>query len=436
MNETEIIIIGAGAAGLLCARELARAGNKVTVLEARNRIGGRIHTIVDDRFSLPVELGAEFIHGDLPLTTGLLKAAGIVYYEIKGDIWKYEHGVIKEQDDFIEDADLVIKQLKKLPTDISIADFLNLYFYEEKYAKLRKTFKNYVEGYDAADTKLASAFSLLQELLGEDNNQYRIKGGYIKLVDHLIRECTDAGCIIKLERVVKEIRWQRGHVEVMDQKGMCGAAKKAVITLPLGVLKAPEGSIGKITFFPALQEVEKSICTLGYGAVIKIILQFDEVIWQDVKNIKQKNAKPEPSFLFSDAAIPTWWTQLPEKNGMITGWLAGPKAESVQTEADDKILDIALESLAAIFNISFKILQSKLIGFHLYNWSKDEFSRGAYSYETVESKNAKSIITKGVEDTLYFAGEAYHEGPERGTVEAALVSGKKVAESILQSDMD
>ncbi len=75
--ETEILIIGAGAAGLMAARELALAGRRVRVLEARERAGGRAYTVHDPSFRLPVELGAEFVHGDLPLTGMLLKKAGI-----------------------------------------------------------------------------------------------------------------------------------------------------------------------------------------------------------------------------------------------------------------------------------------------------------------------------------------------------------------------
>ena len=434
MNDTDIIIIGAGAAGLICARELLNAGKRVIVIEARERSGGRIYTITDKHFPLPVELGAEFIHGDLCLTKQLLKEAGTNYYKIKGEIWRSQNGMLLEQDDFIEGIDQVIKQLRELPTDMSIASFLELYFSDEEYTELRKTLKSYVEGYDAADTKRASAFALLQELLGEDNNQYRISGGYIKLIDHLFSECAKAGCGFKFQTVVKEIRWHRGHVEVIDLKGNSFTAKKIVTTVPLGVLQSPQQSPGHIIFSPAINEVQKAIDALGYGVVIKVILQFGEPIWNYVKDIQTKNKKGEPGFLFSDAVIPTWWTQLPEKNGMITGWLAGPKAERLQNEPDDKMIHLALESLAVIFHIPRTTLQSKLTGSYIHNWWKDDFSKGAYSYETVGSKNAKRVINDSIEETLYFAGEAYHEGSEGGTVEAALLNGEAAAKKILRSD--
>jgi monoamine oxidase len=431
MNEKDVIVIGAGAAGLMCARELTKAGINVKILEARNGAGGRIQTITDNRFPLPVEAGAEFVHGNLPVTKQLLDEAKLHYYKMEGDLWRSEKGEFIEQEDFIEDIDSVIKQLKKLQTDISVADFLNTYFKEQKYEKVQKTLRNYVEGYDAADTTRASAFALLRELSGEDNDQYRVKGGYQKLVDHLVSECKDEGCDFYLNTIVKEIRWQKNLVEVLDQNANHHIARKIVITVPLGVLQSSADSIGHITFSPAINKVQSAIDSLGYGAVIKIVLHFDEPIWSDVKGVRQ-NKRSAPAFVFSDASIPTWWTQLPEKNGMITGWLAGPKAIAFLNEPDDEILRIALESLSQIFNIPLVTLMSRLISSHVHNWSKDDFSRGAYSYETVDSKNAKRIICEGVEDTLFFAGEAYHEGSESGTVEAALASGEKIAQNILQ----
>ena len=86
----DVLVIGAGAAGLMAAWELVQAGKRTAVIEARNRIGGRIHTIYDKKFSLPIEAGAEFVHGDLPITKLLLGKAGIAYPRVEGDIWRKE----------------------------------------------------------------------------------------------------------------------------------------------------------------------------------------------------------------------------------------------------------------------------------------------------------------------------------------------------------
>jgi monoamine oxidase len=426
----EIIIVGAGAAGLMCARELTASGYKVVVLEARDRIGGRIHTINDPTFPMPLELGAEFVHGNLSVTKELMKEAGISLYKMEGELWRAEGGKFIEQDDFIEDIDLVIKMLKKLPTDLSIADFLNLHFADSKYTKLRKTFTSYVEGYDAADTKQASSFAILQELLGEDDQQYRVKGGYGKLIDYLFEQSVQRGCNFQFERSVKKIQWKKGSVTVTDLSGNVFNAAKVIVTVPLGVLQSNESDAGHIMFSPSIGEIEASIEKLGYGKVIKVILQFRTQLWKNAQTGLKNQKEIEPAFIFSDAKVPTWWSQLPEKNGMITGWLAGPNSIPYLGKTDEELLDLSLESLEKIFNINVKSLFSELTGSRIINWGSDEFARGAYSYETVDSKTAKSTISKGVDDTIYFAGEAFQEGPESGTVEAAFVSAKKIAKKI------
>ena len=123
MENTDIIIIGAGAAGLMAAYELSKAGKKVMVLEARNRAGGRIHTL-NAPFSTYAELGAEFVHGDLPVTLQLLKEAGIEATPASGEMWQYHDGQFKKEYQQIDHWNLLIKKLEKLEHDTSIGNFL------------------------------------------------------------------------------------------------------------------------------------------------------------------------------------------------------------------------------------------------------------------------------------------------------------------------
>src|SRR6476620_9672305 len=122
----DILIIGAGASGLMAAWDLSVAGKRVAILEAKDRIGGRIFDIHDDRVSIPVELGAEFIHGDLELTNFILKKANAKTYERSGDVYKYEEGGIQESD-FIEDYSLLSEKFKQLKYDISVQQFFDQY---------------------------------------------------------------------------------------------------------------------------------------------------------------------------------------------------------------------------------------------------------------------------------------------------------------------
>src|ERR1700754_2857658 len=102
METADILIIGAGATGLMAAYELSKAGKKVTVLEARDRTGGRIHTLNKSSFFKYAELGAEFVHGDLPVTLQLLKEAGIKVTPADGEMWHYRNGRFSQENQQME----------------------------------------------------------------------------------------------------------------------------------------------------------------------------------------------------------------------------------------------------------------------------------------------------------------------------------------------
>ena len=203
---SSIIVIGAGASGLSAARALSKTGHQVVVLEARERIGGRICTHDGNGFSMPVELGAEFIHGDLPLTQKLAKEAGVTMREGKGRQWSVESGKKEEGEFFDTGWDKLIGELKKLDHDMSIGEFLEQHFGGKKYKSLRESVTRFVEGFDAADADKASAFALRQEWSETDaTTGYHLVGGYSKLMEHLYQQCTAAGVVFHFSSCFWEI---------------------------------------------------------------------------------------------------------------------------------------------------------------------------------------------------------------------------------------
>ncbi|MFL5774347.1 MAG: flavin monoamine oxidase family protein, partial [Flavisolibacter sp.] len=216
----DIIVIGAGATGLMAASEIAMTGKSVAVIEARDRAGGRIHTINDPDFELPVEMGAEFIHGKLDPTFTLLKKASAPPYNVTADIWQHEDGIIREQKDFVEDPRLLGRQFKQLEHDISVNDFIENYLQGDEFEDVRFTLKNYVEGYYAADTLKSSTFSLRDDLQGSDEKQYRAEGGYGKMIAYLYEECLKHDVSFLLSQPVKEVAWRRQHVVIKTERGI------------------------------------------------------------------------------------------------------------------------------------------------------------------------------------------------------------------------
>jgi monoamine oxidase len=427
-NEFDIIIIGAGAAGLAASMELSKAGKKVLTLEARDRIGGRIYTTESSEFSQPIEAGAEFIHGQLPVTIDLLRKADLNYELIKGNSWKVTNGIVQKDEEFIEGWDVLIKKLKALKEDQTIANFLHTHFIGAQYKELRTSTLQYTEGYNAADPDRASTFALREEWESEDEeHQYRIKGGYGKLVHCLQKEIEKAGGSIYLSSMVTEIRWKKQEAEVVTADHHTYYCKQVLVTVPLGVLQADNGSEGTLAFSPALPEHARAVQQMGFGAALKVQLQFQENFWEG-KGIR--HAMKNAGFIYSDAFIPTWWTQNPNHNGLLTGWLAGPKAYKLKNYSDDLIYEKAIDSLCYIFSIDKTGLHQRLQAHQVHNWVAQPFSKGAYSYTTLHTKEAIKVLSKPVEETIYFAGEALYTGKLAGTVEVALRNGFETAQEM------
>ncbi len=427
----DVVIIGAGAAGLVAARELAKAGRNVAVLEARDRTGGRIHTLHGGGFTAPTEAGAEFVHGNLPVTLGLVREAALPFVEMAGQSWHVQDGQAGPDDELPEDWPLLLAKLGALQQDVSIATFLETALSEPRHARLRESVRKFAEGYDAADTRKASALALREEWANdEDSPQYRLPGGYHTLIDFLAGDAAARGAQLHLSMPVREIAWAPGRAEAVTEGGRRFAARQVLITVPLGVWQA-----GALRFDPDVPEKFGAARQMGFGPVIKLVLEFREAFWEGTVTDHPGWRKfPGLGFLFSNAPVPTWWTRLPDQTPVLTGWLAGPAAANCGALPDEALLDIALNSLAALVLAQPADLRALLVAHHVANWPADPYARGAYSYATVHGEAARATLAAPVDDTLFFAGEAFYQGPAVGTVEAALATGMRVVEAMLGAE--
>ena len=429
-DKADVIIIGGGASGLEAGREIAKAGKKVYLLEARNRLGGRLYTLTVPGFSTLLEAGAEFVHGDMPVTQLLLREGGIKFYPIAGKYYMIKNGKFRKFENLLTTFSILLSKADSLKQDMPFSKFLDQYLDEEKYKAVREIARGFVEGYDAADIKRASTFALREEwkIFGQ-SDQYRLKGGHIKLIDFLSKEIIKHNGAIFLSTIAKEIRWKPDHVEVISDKGKIYSARKALITVPLGVLQSEPDDEAHLHISPGLPEKLEAAKSIGYGTAIKVFLEFKDAFWESSEN-KIRNM-PELGLLISDTFFTACWTQLPNKTPLITGWLAGPQAEKYKNTSDENIITMALDALGYIFNTNRSFLIKNLRAGKVVNWQIDPFSLGAYSYATVESNEAKKVLTQPVEDTLFFAGEALSEGTSMGTLEEALANGMKTARELL-----
>ena len=419
----QVLIIGAGASGLMAANILAENNFKVTVLEARDRTGGRIHTI-QSLFSLPIEAGAEFMHGKQPLTNSLLEKFGINTTSLSGNWYQVRDGQRQEGDFFDEDWERLTKALKKLDKDTDIGSFLETHFNKPADRELVEKVRGFVEGYDAADMDRASAIALREEWSSSDEeHQYHIEGGYGRLIQSLEDRMTTLGGSVLLSTTVKEIQWKKGQSTVITTTGSSFTSPKIIVTVPLGVLQH-----AGITFTPALPEYFEAFSVMGFGGVIKFFAEFEDAFWDN----RVDRVLPGLAFVISDGEIPTWWTHRPHRNPILTGWLGGPSTQKM--EADPAFLrNKAVGSLAYIFQCKTEEVERGIMRWHVENWVTDPLAMGAYAYPTTDTAQALDVVTRPVHDTIYFAGEAMYRGSAIGTVEAALVSGKDAADHIVRS---
>ena len=403
----DVIIIGAGAAGLAAARELA--GKRIAIVEARDRIGGRIHTLHPTDLALPIELGAEFVHGEAEATFSIIDSAALLAYELPDDHWWSRNGSWEEVD-FWEELMRLMSKIPKGKRDRSFDDFLRS---RRVDPRLREMACGFVEGYHAAHADRISAQSLRmsdEELT--QPKQFRIANGYDSLIAWLRAGVSDPHAL-RLGAPVAEVRWKKGDVEVVTAKETL-RARAALITVPLGVLKE-----GSIRFVPELTAKQKAIDRLEVGHVVKIVCRFREPFWK------------EHNFVHSDDRfMPTWWTCAPARAPLLTGWAGGHAAESLLAVGDEAMIDRALDSMARIFAVRRSLIDRTLVGTWTHDWQRDPFSRGAYSYAGVGGVDAHKALAKPLQSTLFFAGEATN-GEQTGTVAGAIVSGQAAARRIM-----
>jgi monoamine oxidase len=448
--QTEILVIGAGVAGLTAARALAEAGREVLVVEARNRLGGRIFSVngsAENGSAEPVELGAEFVHGKPQELLAVIREAGLSIYELDGgELCRTEDGKLEPCESELEENFDWIEQLKNWTgEDCSFAQYAERAQIPEAQ---RARLIGYVEGFNAADHRVISAAALGRQQQAEDEMEgdrlFHIPGGYSQLPEFLAGRVEAAGGRILLEQRVVRVVWRQGSVTVECQSPSGPVritAKKAVVTLPLGVLQA-----GAVQWTPEPSAILQAASRMRMGEAQRAVLEFDE---SPVNELLADTSTGDGShtaayaeetaselrsfgFLFALGKLPpVWWTQYPHRSAVLTGWVGGPRAQAWQGKPLLEIKQEALATLAGILGAETGALAEKLIGCHTHDWREDPFALGAYSYVASGGMGASEAMCEPQQKTLFFAGEHTDTTGHWGTVHGAMRSGLRVAAQIL-----
>jgi monoamine oxidase len=439
----EALVLGAGAAGLSAARGLARAGWHVTVLEARSRPGGRIHTLHDPDWPLAVELGAEFVHGEARDVRAAADAAGLPVEELPDVHVVSERGRWRFMGDFLGQLEAAMRPAAALRRDVAFAEYLRS---RRLPRKRREMLRLYVEGYTAARPERVSARWLAAGAEGEDESahrQHRVVAGYGALVRGLAGALDPERVRLRLNTVVTRVAWRRGGVRVhcrtvtgQDLPPFTG--RVLVVALPLGVLKARPDEAGGVEFIPPLEAKRRALGRIEVGHVCKLVLRFRDRFWDEKRflagRLPARRPAPEggPINFWHDGQqpFPTWWTAAPRHAPVLTAWAGGPAADALLGRPEPEVVGRALDALAAIMGLRRPALEPRLEGWAWHDWRADPYSRGAYSYVGVGGESAAEALARPLEATLFFAGEAT-DLDESGTVQAALASGRRAARQVI-----
>lgn len=417
-----ILVVGAGVAGLAAARELKFKGFKVTVLEGRNRIGGRIFT--DKSIGLPVDLGASWIHGINNNPIGKLARDSQIrilptdYDNIQ--IYRNNGKLLGEKE--IETGDSlyqrVMKQAKamseNLDRDISVAEAVKRIANQEKLTLQQQGILQWqlnsniiIENGTDLDRLSIWEWDEDEAFGGKD---YLFPGGYDQIIQVLAK-----GIDIKLQQKVMAINYNDSGVLVKTDKGTF-QADAIVITLPVGVLKSEN-----ITFSPPLPSRKRAaINSLDMGVLNKVVLKFPKLFWsKDYDWIGYISSMEKD---FSDFLNLRRYSSLP----VLIAFAGGSFARSLEGISEKEVVERVMKVLRRIYGNGIPnpdaVLRTK--------WASDPFTLGSYSTMPVGSKGSdRTILAEPVGKRLFFAGEATSQDYP-ATVHGAFLSGVREAERI------
>ncbi|MFE7845190.1 flavin monoamine oxidase family protein [Microbacterium sp. NPDC057407] len=433
MEQVDTIIVGAGVAGLTAARLLAANGRSVVVLEARDRVGGRV--VTDRRFGLATDMGASWIHGitDSPVAAAAAAfgmrtveftvggyqpdSRPIAYYGPDGARLSDAAAAHYAADIHAVDATLATVIAGSAPDasyrDVTEQALAAQGWDDERTQRVREYLEHRSEEQYGAWIDDLAAHGLDDDVI--DGDEVVFPDGY----DVLPRRLAE-GIDVRLTHVVERVRWSEDGVDLESDHGVV-SARNAIVTVPVGVLQSPDFIIEP----PLPEPVAGALSRLTMNAFEKVFLRFGTKFWDDgVYAIRQQG--PEGRWWHS------WYdlTDLHDAPTLLT-FAAGPAAVATRDWSEDEIADSVLAQLRRLYGDRVE----PPTHVHVTDWQDDPFSRGSYAYMTVGSTTADhDDLATPIGGVLHLAGEAtWTDDP--ATVTAAMLSGHRAAVNVLGHDI-
>ena len=414
----DAVVAGAGIAGLSAARVLAERGFRVLVLEAQERVGGRLLTLHPHGAEAPVELGAEFVHGRPQELLSLLEEASLPIYETEGTNYYDEGGQLSRNAPAASAWELLDRMPSPDGPGVQDESFATWLAKQPQASEAdRQQALQYVEGFNAADASRIGVLGLARQQQAEEANagehNYRVPGGYATLARYQCERFQQAGGTLQLNTPVTSVHWHAGEVTVGTEAGEQHSARALLVALPLGVLQA-----GALRFDPAPTGALAAAASLDAGLVYRSVLVFRSRWWE-------RRAR-DLHFLFARQRLPSvWWTTAPRPSNLLVAWTGGPRARQTATTQPLRVLE-------EIFSMQAGALDRELLATFHHDWGADRWTRGAYSSVPAGALDAPEQLSQPVEQTLFFAGEHTDTTGHPGTVHGALRSGLRAARQIIE----
>ncbi len=404
------------------------------LIEARERVGGRCWTRAEPGVALPVEMGAEFIHGSPDVTLEGLRRAGLVAIDAGGEHWYKQAGVLTRGNAFRR-IRMAMRRLPHPQHDVSFATLLARAPRSALPDDVRTAARIMVEGFDAADSRRISAQAVRAEWTHADaanGAQSRPLNGYGALMAALAGKLAGGTCRLRLQSVVSAVHWQRGRVRVAYRvlgERRIAAAPTRHSDASTGRSPARDHRGSRPEICPRANGQARSAKSLSAGTVVKTILQFHTPFWEVLADGRYRDAA-----FFHSPRTPfrTFWTAVPARMPLLTAWAGGPPAARLLQLTPARMVGAALRSVQSLFGPRIDVA-AELANWWWHDWQNDPYTRGAYSYVNAGGEGAREQLAEPLDDTLFFAGEATDYAGESGTVAAALGSGLRAAREVLDA---
>ena len=430
LSNVDVVIIGAGTAGLSASSEFLKSGKSIICVEASNRIGGRCFT--DHRiFGIPYDIGAHWMHnfsGNHLAKYGIKNSNQFDVYEIKENLLVYD-GLNEVTSNNLNETLKSIKTIK----DRYLYDKINLNYNEKPPFKNDIPFINQIPKQLKESDWFGTAHQALGPCLaGVDFNDLTIydeflnykeigvgdgfvKEGYGSLIANLRKEVP-----VKLNTIVKEIKWGGKGVVVETNQGSI-KSKTCVLTVSTEVLNQ-----GKIKFTPKLPlEKYEAFNGINLGVYNHITLQLKNEFYKRFEILpdtylfsKMKNKVSLPKGFFGSLRL--------HNTNLSYFDVGGQFAKNLENEGERACIDFVIKSLKSTFGNKF---DQFVIKAHATTWGKNEFSLGSYSSARPGKAHLRGVLKSSVGDRVFFAGEA--SSINYGTVHGADLSGKEVADDVI-----